>query len=98
MTKRRKHSPQRTCIVCRKTAGKRTLIRLVRSAEQGVVVDPTGKLAGRGAYLCDNPTCWDDAARTGVLEKALRISLTQAEREMLNEHGARLMSRTESEE
>ena len=48
---RPKHVPQRTCIACRKVAGKRGLVRLVRTAEGNVEVDPSGKQAGRGAYL-----------------------------------------------
>jgi predicted RNA-binding protein YlxR (DUF448 family) len=45
-----KHTPLRTCIGCRQAEGKRTFVRIVRTP-QGVVVDPTGKLAGRGAYV-----------------------------------------------
>ena len=96
MVKRRKHVPQRTCVVCRTTADKRTLTRLVRTEDQGLVADPTGKLAGRGAYLCDDQSCWEEAARSGVLDKALRTSLTEAERDMLSELGTKMKSRTES--
>lgn len=79
---RRKHVPQRTCVVCRTTAEKRTLTRLVRTPE-GVVIDPTGKLNGRGAYLCDDPDCWARAAQSDVLSKALRTTLTEADRDRL---------------
>jgi predicted RNA-binding protein YlxR (DUF448 family) len=50
---RPKHVPQRTCIACRRVAGKRSFVRVVRTA-QGVEIDPTGKRAGRGAYLHPN--------------------------------------------
>jgi hypothetical protein len=60
---------------------KRTLIRVVRSPE-GVRVDPTGKAAGRGAYLHDQRICWERGLK-GVLASALKTELTQQDREML---------------
>ena len=60
---------------------KRQLVRIVRSAE-GVRVDPTGKLAGRGAYLHDRRSCWE-AGLKGSLAHALKVSLTAADREQL---------------
>lgn len=79
---RRKHVPQRTCVVCRETGDKRSLTRLVQTPE-GVMVDPTGKMNGRGAYLCESPTCWEQAVRTDVLDRALRTTLTEADRARL---------------
>lgn len=54
-----KHIPQRTCIACHAVRGKRELIRIVRTPEQHIVADPTGKRAGRGAYLCRARECWE---------------------------------------
>jgi predicted RNA-binding protein YlxR (DUF448 family) len=48
-------------------------MRLVRDAEGHVALDPTGKRAGRGAYLCHDPACWDQALRRHGLERALRL-------------------------
>lgn len=79
---RPKHSPQRMCAVCRTTASKRALTRLVRT-ENGVQIDPTGKQAGRGAYLCTNPACWQAALTGGLLAKALRVALTDEDRARL---------------
>jgi len=76
-SKRRRHTPQRTCVVCRTTADKRTLTRLVRTPDDGVQVDPTGKRNGRGAYLCDQRACWDRALDDGTLARALRTTLSQ---------------------
>jgi hypothetical protein len=81
--KRRKHIPQRTCVVCRSTADKRVLTRLVRTPDDGVHVDPSGKRNGRGAYLCDNPDCWDRALTSDVLAKALRTTLTETDRDRI---------------
>ncbi len=76
-----KHIPQRTCVGCRTVLAKRQLVRIVRS-EGGVVVDPTGKLAGRGAYLHDRRSCWE-AGLQGSLARALKVDLTPADREHL---------------
>src|SRR5450631_3976097 len=78
-----KHTPVRTCIVCRETGAKRTLTRLVRTADEGVMVDPSGKRNGRGAYLCSQRTCWESALGSDILEKALRTTITPEERQRL---------------
>ncbi len=80
---RQKHIPQRTCVVCRQTADKRRLIRLVNTPGEGLIIDPTGKRNGRGAYLCDQATCWEQALATDILDKALRATLTATDRERL---------------
>jgi uncharacterized protein len=82
-TKRVKHLPQRTCVGCRETLSKRSLVRIVRTP-QGVQVDPTGKLAGRGAYLHDRQSCWERGLK-GALAHALKTELTQSERAQLDE-------------
>jgi predicted RNA-binding protein YlxR (DUF448 family) len=68
------HVPIRTCIACRRSAGKRELIRLVvdRSAVQ---VDPSGSRPGRGAYLCTVARCVDAALRRdgAAIRRALRL-------------------------
>lgn len=67
--------PQRICVACRRTDAKRTLVRLVRDADARVHIDPTGKRNGRGAYLCNDLACWDQALRRHTLERALRVSV-----------------------
>jgi len=57
------------------------LVRLVRTNE-GVLIDPTGKRAGRGAYLHDRRSCWE-AGLHGSLSRALKTELTAADRERL---------------
>jgi predicted RNA-binding protein YlxR (DUF448 family) len=80
---RQKHIPQRTCVVCRQTADKRRLVRLVNTPDEGLIIDPTGKRNGRGAYLCDQASCWEQALATDILDKALRSTLTATDRERL---------------
>ncbi len=60
---------------------KRMLIRIVRQPD-GLHVDPTGKLPGRGAYLHDRRSCWERGLR-GALQHALRVELTNQDRERL---------------
>jgi predicted RNA-binding protein YlxR (DUF448 family) len=60
---------------------KRSLIRIVRTPE-GVKIDPTGKLAGRGAYLHDRRSCWERGLK-GAVASALKTDLTADEREQL---------------
>ncbi|MDQ6748876.1 MAG: YlxR family protein [Candidatus Dormibacteraeota bacterium] len=78
MPQRRPHVPSRTCVACRTERPKRDLVRLVRDPVGGVVVDQTGKLNGRGAYLCHDPACWTQAQRRKALERALKVSLDEA--------------------
>ncbi|MFZ3078085.1 MAG: YlxR family protein [Bellilinea sp.] len=80
-TKRVKHIPQRTCVGCRQVMPKRNLIRVVRSPK-GVSIDLTGKTAGRGAYLHDKKSCWESALK-GALNHALKIELTEQDRDVL---------------
>lgn len=68
---------------CRTVLAKRQLLRLVRT-EQGVELDPTGKRAGRGAYLHDRHSCWEAGLR-GSLARALKIDLTAGDRERLRQ-------------
>lgn len=73
---RRKHVPMRTCVACRQAQPKRSLVRIVFLLEQGIVVDLTSKLAGRGAYLCQNPACWEKAEHGTLLARALRTTVS----------------------
>ena len=63
---------------------KRQLIRIVRSPD-GVQVDPTGKMAGRGAYLHDRRSCWERGLK-GALARALKTELAVEERTRLQEY------------
>ncbi len=81
---RPKHVPQRTCIACRQTGGKRGLLRLVRT-DIGVHVDPSGKLPGRGAYLHPSRDCWAVALEGRRIQQALRTKLSEEDRRALVE-------------
>jgi predicted RNA-binding protein YlxR (DUF448 family) len=76
---RPKHKPQRTCIACRETKDKRDLIRVVRTPTGSLLVDPTGKLNGRGAYLCRQANCWEKGLQKQRLAQALKTTLSAEE-------------------
>ena len=81
---RPKHVPQRTCFVCRQKRDKRQLTRLVRTPEGSVLVVASGKQHGRGAYLCDQPACWDKVSANGrLLGQALKTAVSIADLEAI---------------
>ncbi len=57
---------------------------------KGITLDSAGKAPGRGAYLCDRRACWDQAARTDIIGKALKINLSAVDRALLGAHGQTL--------
>jgi len=72
----KKHKPQRTCIACREIKDKRDLLRVVRTPEGKIIIDPSGKANGRGAYLCRKPECWELGLQKGRLARALQTTLS----------------------
>jgi predicted RNA-binding protein YlxR (DUF448 family) len=55
------------------------MVRVVRTPAGSVVMDPTGKLGGRGAYLCRKSECWQRALRAGSLARALKAQISDAD-------------------
>lgn len=72
-----KKIPQRQCIGCRERKAKRELIRVVRGTDGTVSLDFSGKVNGRGAYLCPDPECLKKALRAKSLERALEVPVPQ---------------------
>jgi predicted RNA-binding protein YlxR (DUF448 family) len=87
---RPRHVPQRTCIGCRQEEGKRRLVRVVRTPEQRVLVDTTGKANGRGAYIHPLRTCWEKALKGGTMSHALKIIPAREDVEALRAFGMAL--------
>ena len=90
---RRKHIPQRMCVACRESQDKKSLVRIVRTKE-GVFVDETGKLSGRGAYLHKNPSCWARGIKKG-LENSLNVDLSPEDLDRLDEYLVNLIKDNE---
>ena len=65
------------CVACREMRAKKDLMRIVRTAEGELVLDLTGKLSGRGAYLCRDAACMNKAIRTRALERALEAPMNE---------------------
>lgn len=73
--KRTKHIPQRTCAGCRKVLSKRELIRIVRTPN-GICIDPSGKMSGRGVYLHNQRSCWEQGLK-GAIKTALKVEMSE---------------------
>ena len=64
-----KKQPQRTCMGCNEKKDKKDLIRIVKNKQNEINIDKTGKLEGRGAYICDSITCLEKAIKAKRIEK-----------------------------
>ncbi len=71
----RRHVPLRSCVVCGTRAAKRELLRIVATPQGTVQVDTTGRLAGRGTYICKDRNCIQKGLKRGRLEHALRTKI-----------------------
>ena len=69
--KRPPHVPQRTCVACRQARAKGELLRIVRTPQGSIEIDGLGKAAGRGAYVCRNERCPEQAVKQKKLSRAL---------------------------
>jgi predicted RNA-binding protein YlxR (DUF448 family) len=67
----KKKEPMRMCVACRQMNPKKSMIRIVRTGEREVSADPTGKMPGKGAYICKDSECLAKARKTGSLKRAL---------------------------
>ena len=71
-----KHIPQRTCMGCNTKKDKKDLIRIVKDKNGNINIDKTGKLEGRGAYICDNIDCLEKAIKTKKLDRVFETTIT----------------------
>ena len=72
-----KKIPQRQCMGCRERKNKRDMIRVVRTTEGTVSLDFSGKLNGRGAYVCPDAACLQQARKTRSLERCLEVEIPE---------------------
>lgn len=70
-----KKIPQRQCMGCRERMAKRELIRVVRGTDGTVSLDFSGKVNGRGAYLCPNLACLQKAKKSNALQRSLEVPI-----------------------
>lgn len=70
-----KKVPLRQCVGCGEMKNKREMMRVLKTSEEEIILDTTGKKNGRGAYLCKAGDCLAKAIKTKGLERSLKISI-----------------------
>ncbi|MBE3562584.1 YlxR family protein [Hydrogenibacillus sp. N12] len=80
-----KKIPIRKCVACGAQRPKRELVRIVRTPDGDVRLDPTGRQGGRGAYVCPNAACFETALKKKLFQRALEVELTPEIVERLRE-------------
>lgn len=70
-----KKAPLRMCTGCGEMKTKKEMIRVLKTPEDEIVIDATGKMNGRGAYICCSISCLHKAIKTKGLERSLKISI-----------------------
>ena len=85
-------------MACRTTRDKRELVRIVRTPGGELNIDESGRLAGRGAYLCRDAACWTTALERGALARALEAPVTAELRAAMTALAVRLTTTTEGGE
>lgn len=77
--------PMRQCIGCREMKSKKEMLRVIKTPEEEVVLDATGRKNGRGAYLCFSEDCLEKAIRSRGLERSLKMKIPDDVYEQLKE-------------
>ena len=80
-----KKIPSRICVGCREPKEKRSMVRVVKTAENEICLDETGKKNGRGAYICKNSECLQRAIQSKGLERSLKTRIPEEVINLLKE-------------
>ena len=72
-----KKTPLRKCIGCGQMMEKKSLIRIIKTSDDEIMLDPTGKLNGRGAYICKDSNCHKQAIKTKGLDRAFKMQISK---------------------
>lgn len=75
--------PTRKCIACGELRAKQELVRVIRTPDGQIELDPTGKKNGRGAYICKSSACMSKAASTKAFNKAFSCEIPAEVYELL---------------
>ncbi|MCI9081853.1 MAG: YlxR family protein [Lachnospiraceae bacterium] len=78
-----KKIPMRQCVGCGEMKSKKELLRIIKSADNEIFLDTTGKKNGRGAYICPNGACFAQAIKTRGLERSLKTAIPKEVIEIL---------------
>lgn len=74
---KQKSVPMRMCIACREMKPKKEMLRVVKNADGEIAVDKTGKMPGRGAYICNGEACLKKLGDKKLLHKAFSSNVPQ---------------------
>ncbi len=85
-----KKIPMRKCVGCNEMKSKKEMIRVLKTEEEGIVLDHTGKKNGRGAYLCPSSACLKKAMKSKGLERSLKQAIPTEVYESLEKEMASL--------
>ncbi|MBA2373266.1 MAG: YlxR family protein [Chloroflexi bacterium] len=97
MTSAPRRLPTRSCVVCRTPRPKRELVRIVRCPDGTLRHDPSGRLSGRGAYLCRQTGCLETAITKGALSRALKTPIPPGLRDELAAESSDPLNMTEGD-
>ena len=78
-----KKIPMRQCIGCGEMKPKKELIRVLKTAEEEIILDATGRKNGRGAYICPQEACLKKAIKSKGLERSFKMPIAKEVYEML---------------
>jgi hypothetical protein len=70
-----KKIPLRQCIGCGEMKGKKDLLRVLRTEDNQIIIDSTGRKNGRGAYICPNPECMKKARKSRALDRSFKMAV-----------------------
>ncbi len=73
--KKTRKIPQRKCIVCGSLKDKKDLLRIVNNKEEGILIDESGKVNGRGAYVCKDEACLKGLRKSNKLNQAFKMKI-----------------------
>ena len=79
-----KSKPERMCVGCKEMKQKRSLIRVVKTPDGEIKIDGTGKMSGRGAYICRDLACLQKAVKSKGLERSLKVSISDEVKDELD--------------
>ena len=88
-----KKIPQRLCIGCGEMKNKKEMIRVLKTAEDGIVIDEAGRKNGRGAYICPSMDCFRKAVKGKGLERSLKMAIPKEVYETLEKEMERIVGR-----
>ncbi len=88
-----KKIPLRKCTGCGEMKHKKELIRVIKTPEEEIIIDVTGRKNGRGAYICNSSVCLTKAIKTKALERSLKLAIPKEVYEQLEKELRELETR-----